>query len=90
MPSDKERADELEALLLALGPYTHQLETVALPALLRECKLLYAESRMQDAEKVEDRIEQTKLEIKANNATLNEIERDLYSLRNRRQPDRDQ
>jgi hypothetical protein len=90
MPSDKQRADELEALLLALGPYTHKLETVALPTLRQECKLLYAEGRVKEAEAVEARVDQAKLEIKANNSILNEIERELYSLRNRRQRDREQ
>jgi len=89
MPSEKQRADELESILLALGPFTHKLETEALPALLKECKLLYTEGRQEEAEALDVRIEQARQEIKANNAILDGIEQELYALR-RRLRDREQ
>lgn len=83
MPTDQERADQLEKLLLELGPLTHKLETVALPEMYRECRQLYAEGREAEAATLENRIDRAKAQIKVNNDKLKEIERELYPLRSK-------
>lgn len=83
MPTDKERADELEAILLAMGPSTHRVETVVLPALMQECKKLFTENRVNEAEALEAQITRIEQQIRTNNTALNTVERELYALRNK-------
>lgn len=89
MLREMKRSDELEKLLLDMGPSTHRLSTEVLPAMKVKCKRLYAEGCDSEAQQVEQLIIQTEQIIKANNTTLNDIERELYALRRKLTRDRD-